>query len=96
MSEYHKIIEKPLVTEKSMQMLHETNRVSFQVNQGANKHQVKKAIEKIFGVTVEAVNVMVVRGKSRRFGKNIGFTGNWKKAIVKLKEGDKIELFEGM
>ena len=96
MSEHHKIIESPLVTEKSMQMLHEANRVSFRVNREANKLQVRKAVEEIFGVTVEDVNMMVVRGKHRRFGRNLGFTGNWKKAIVKLKEGDKIELFEGM
>tara|TARA_B100000686_G_C16595859_1_gene865960 strand:+ start:761 stop:1051 length:291 start_codon:yes stop_codon:yes gene_type:complete len=96
MGEYHRVIKKPLVTEKSMQMLHETNRVSFRVSQEANKYQVKKAVEEIFDVTVEGVNIMIVRGKHRRYGRNIGFTGSWKKAIVKLKAGDKIELFEGM
>lgn len=96
MSLHHRVIEKPLVTEKSMQMLHETNRVSFRVNPKANKYQVKEAVEQIFKVTVEDVNIMVVRGKHRRFGRNLGYTGEWKKAIVKLKEGDKIEMFEGM
>ena len=96
MSEHHQIIEKPLVTEKSMQMFHESNRVSFRVSQGANKYQIKKAVEKIFNVKVEKVNIMVVRGKHRRYGRNMGFTGNWKKAIVKVRDGDKIELFEGM
>ncbi len=96
MNAHHRIIEKPLVTEKSMQLLHESNRVSFQVHPKANKFQIKYAVEKIFNVTVENVNVMVVRGKTRRFGRYTGFTGNWKKAVVKLKEGDKIELFEGM
>ena len=70
--------------------------ISFQVNPKANKLQIKEAVEKVFNVTVENVNVMVVRGKTRRFGRYQGFTGNWKKALVKLKEGDKIELFEGM
>ena len=96
MALHHRIIQKPLVTEKSMQLLHGTNRVSFQVNLKANKFQIKAAVEKIFNVTVENVNVMVVHGKTRRFGRYQGFTGNWKKAVVKLKEGDKIELFEGM
>ena len=96
MNSYRHVIQKPLVTEKSMQLLHGTNRVSFQVNTKANKFQIKAAVEKIFNVTVESVNVMVVRGKTRRFGRHQGFTGNWKKAIVKLKDGDKIELFEGM
>ena len=96
MSIHHRIIEKPLITEKSMQLLHESNRVSFRINPGANKFQVKEAVEQIFKVTVDGVNVMVVRGKHRRFGKNMGYTGPWKKAIVKLKDGDKIELFEGM
>ena len=96
MALHHRIIEKPLITEKSMQLLHASNRVSFQVHPKANKFQIKAAVEKIFNVTVENVNVMVVRGKTRRFGRHLGFTGNWKKAVVKLKEGDKIELFEGM
>lgn len=96
MSRYHRIIEKPLITEKSMELLHEANRVSFRVHKNANKLQVKKAIEEIFEVTVEDVNMVSVRGKQRRFGKNMGQTKDWKKAIVRLKQGDKIELFEGV
>ncbi len=96
MSEFHKILVKPLVTEKSMQALQDTNRVSFQVKRDANKIQVRKAVEQIFEVTVESVNMVTVRGKKKRFGRNIGQSKDWKKAIVKLKEGDKIELFEGV
>jgi large subunit ribosomal protein L23 len=95
MSDYHRVLEKPLVTEKSMEALQESNRVSFKVRRNANKIEVRKAVEKIFEVTVESVNVVTVRGKKKRFGKNIGQSKDWKKAIVKLKEGDKIELFEG-
>ena len=96
MSDYHKVLEKPLVTEKSMAALQDSNRVSFKVQRNANKIEVRKAVEKIFEVTVESVNVVTVRGKKKRFGKNIGQSKDWKKAIVKLKEGDKIELFEGV
>jgi large subunit ribosomal protein L23 len=96
MSDFHKILMKPLVTEKSMQSLQESNRVSFKVKRDANKIQVRTAVEQIFEVTVESVNMVTVRGKKKRFGRNVGQSKDWKKAIVKLKEGDKIELFEGV
>ena len=60
-----------------------------------NKIQIKKAVEKVFSVTVTKVNTLVVPGKYRRFGKTLGYTKSWKKAMLRLKEGDKIELFEG-
>jgi large subunit ribosomal protein L23 len=96
MLDYRHIIEKPLVTEKSTQALNEHNWVSFRVNKAANKLQVKEAVEKIFKVTVLHVNVVNVRGKRRRFGRNIGKPRSWKKAMVHLKAGDKIEIFEGV
>lgn len=96
MSEFHKVLVKPLVTEKSMQALQDSNRVSFKVRRDVNKIQVRKAVEQIFEVTVESVNMVAVRGKKKRFGRNIGQSKDWKKAIVKLKAGDKIELFEGV
>jgi large subunit ribosomal protein L23 len=96
MSEFHKILVKPLVTEKSMQSLQESNRVSFKVKRDANKIQVRTAVEQIFEVTVESVNMVTVRGKKKKFGRSVGQSKDWKKAIVKLKEGDKIELFEGV
>jgi large subunit ribosomal protein L23 len=96
MSEFHKILMKPLVTEKSMQSLQESNRVSFKVKRDANKIQVRTAVEQIFEVTVESVNMVTVRGKKKKFGRSVGQSKDWKKAIVKLKEGDKIELFEGV
>ena len=96
MSQFHKILEKPLVTEKGMGLLQEFNRVSFRVMRTANKIQVRRAVEQIFEVTVEDVNMVTVRGKKKRFGRNIGRSKDWKKAIIKLKVGDKIELFEGV
>ena len=95
MSDHFQILKKPLVTEKSTQLLADGNWVCFRVDSNANKIQVKQAVEKIFNVTVLQVNTMVVSGKSRRFGKNVGQTKPWKKAMLRLKEGDKIDLFEG-
>ena len=91
----HRVLEKPLLTEKSTQMQAEGNWVSFRVNPKANKVEIKKAVESIFRVSVLRVNTAVVRGQWRRFGRTVGHTQNWKKAMVQLKEGDKIELFEG-
>ena len=94
-AELYRVLEGPLVTEKSTQALTETNRVSFRVRRSANKYQIKEAIEKIFSVTVLDVNTLIVKGKSRRFGRSIGQTKAWKKAIVLLEKGDKIDIFEG-
>jgi large subunit ribosomal protein L23 len=95
-AELYKVLEKPLVTEKSTQALAETNRVSFKVKRGANKRQIKEAVEQIFSVTVLDVNTLVVKGKNRRFGRSLGATKAWKKAIVRLEKGDKIDIFEGV
>ena len=92
----YKIIEKPLVTEKGTVMLSEGNRVTFKVHLDANKIEIREAVQKIFSVTVLQVNTQVVRGKRKRFGKAMGQTKSWKKAMVQLKEGDKIEIFEGV
>lgn len=92
----YRVIEKPLITEKSTMLQEDGNWLAFRVNPGANKIQIKNAVEKIFSVTVLQVNTSTVRGKSRRFGKNVGMSKNWKKAMLRLKDGDKIEMFEGV
>ena len=92
----YKIVKKPLVTEKGTVMLGEGNRVTFKVHLDANKIEIREAVQKIFSVTVLQVNTQVVRGKRKRFGKAMGQTRSWKKAMVQLKEGDKIEIFEGV
>jgi len=92
----YKIVKKPLVTEKGTVMLSEGNRVTFKVHLDANKIEIREAVQKIFSVTVMQVNTQVVRGKRKRFGKAMGQTKSWKKAMVQLKEGDKIEIFEGV
>ena len=92
----YKIVKKPLVTEKGTVMLSEGNRVTFKVHLDANKIEIREAVQKIFSVTVLQVNTQVVRGKRKRFGKAMGQTKSWKKAMVQLKAGAKIEKFEGV
>jgi large subunit ribosomal protein L23 len=91
----HQIIIRPLITEKNTNLM-SLNKYSFQVDRSANKLEIKQAIESIFNVSVTAVHTMNVRGKLRRRGMRYGYTADWKKAIVTLAEGDRIELFEGV
>jgi len=85
------IIKKPLVTEKSVDNA-TMNKYTFAVDGSVNKIQIRKAIEEIFKVRVRRVNTMNYNGKRRNFGRTSGQTNDWKKAVVTLKEGDKIEL----
>lgn len=91
----YRVIEKPLVTEKGTGMLADGNWVVFRVNPDANKIQIREAVQKVFDVKVLHVNTQVVLGKRKRFGKAMGQSKSWKKAMVQLKEGDKIKIFEG-
>ena len=92
----YQVVIKPLVTEKGTMMLSEGNWVTFRVHPDANKIEVREAIQKIFSVSVLQVNTQIVRGKRRRFGKTMGQSKALKKAMGRLKEGDKIEIFEGV
>ena len=90
------IVIKPIITEKSMGGLQE-NKYTFKVAKNANKIEIAKAVEELFGVQVASVNTMNVRGRAKRVGLSRGVTPSWKKAIVTLKEGSKtIEFFDGM
>jgi large subunit ribosomal protein L23 len=89
------VIKGPLITEKLDKAREKFRQYSFIVDKRANKHDVRRAIEALFKVTVEGVNTVVQRGKIKRVGKSIGKRPNYKKAVVTLKEGDKIDLFEG-
>jgi large subunit ribosomal protein L23 len=91
----HEILRRPVITEKST-MLGEGGQYVFEVAQTANKIEIKRAVEVIFKVNVEAVNVSHVRGKMRRMGRSTGMTASWKKAVVTLRQGQKIELFQGI
>jgi len=88
------VLRRPLITEKYT-ALQAYGKYAFEVAGEANKPQIKQAVEKAFNVKVTSVNVMVVSGKRRRWGMRQLPARPWKKAIVTLKPGDKIELFEG-
>ena len=92
----YSIIRKPVITEKSTILKDVNNQVCFVVDIRANKVQIKEAVENIFDVNVESVSTMRCKGKNRRMGKHIGKQPDWKKAIVTLKDGDRIEFFEGV
>lgn len=92
----HDIIKRPLITERSMDDM-ALGKYSFEVDKRANKSEVKKAVETIFGVKVKSVNTMNMKGKTKRQGVHQGRRPNWKKTIVTLTEDSKtIEFFEGM
>ena len=89
------VIKRPLDTEKLDRMRDRENKFAFEIDLKANKTEVKQAIEQLFKVKVLDVKTAIVRGKFRRIGRSQGQRSNWKKAIVTLKEGDAIQLFEG-
>ena len=89
------IIIRPIVTEKSTDLMADETKYTFEVDMRANKTQIKNAIEEIFKVNVLKVNTSRVRGKIRRMGRYEGRTSEWKKAVVTLEQGQRIEVFEG-
>lgn len=90
------VLVHPLLTEKMMLLQDERNQYGFVVARAANKLEIKSAVEKQFNVTVEEVRTMNVMGKLKRQGKFVGRRSSWKKAVVTLKQGDRIELVEGV
>lgn len=96
MTNPHDIIIRPIVTEQSMAQIAE-NKYTFVVSKQANKTEIKKAVEAIFGVNVEKVNTLNYDGKVKRMGRSVGRTASFKKAVVKLTADSKeIEFFQGM
>ncbi len=85
------VLQKPLLTEKAMAQKEALNAVVFKVHTRATKTQIKEAVEKFFNVKVENVRTLNFNGKTKRFGKIVGRRQDWKKAIVTLKEGEKLE-----
>ena len=94
MRDPRQIVLRPLVTEKATTLKDEHNQVSFQVATDANKVEIRHAVEAIFKVKVTGVRTQVVFGKEKRMGRYVGRRPSWKKAIVTLGQGSKIELFE--
>lgn len=95
MSEPQEIIQAPLITEKGSLLGETAHQVLFRVRRDANKIEVKKAVETLFKVKVVKVRMIRYLGKVRRVGRNTGRLPQWKKAYVTLREGDKIDFFEG-
>ncbi|MFH1239548.1 MAG: 50S ribosomal protein L23 [bacterium] len=95
MESNYRIIQAPLITEKSTTQRSTENKYSFRVDKRASKIEIGKAVETLFKVKVVKVNTMIVKGKKKRMGAHEGMTPDWKKAIVTLKKGDTISSFEG-
>ena len=91
----YEVLRRPLITEK-MTLLQGVNKYAFKVASKATKHQVKMAVQAAFKVNVTSVNMMNVPGKQRRIGRRMAMTPSWKKAVVTLVPGQKIEFFEGV
>lgn len=90
----HRVLVRPLLTEKITGLREKINIVGFVVHSEANRIQIKQAVEALLKVKVEKVNVMNVRGKVKRLGRFSGKRSDWKKAFVTLKEGEKLEMYE--
>lgn len=96
MRDPRQIIVRPIITEKSTNVQAHGNQYTFEVVKDANKLEIKHAVERMFSVHVEHVRTSHHRGKYRRRGTRVGKRRNWKKAVVKLPEGETIEAFEGL
>ena len=92
----YQVLRRPLVTEKGNILRDENNEYLFEVAMDANKVRIRHAVEELFDVQVTGVRTSVVRGKNKRVGRHLGKRPNWKKAVVSLREGDSIEIFEGV
>ena len=95
MKNLYDVLVGPLLTEKGAAMKENENKVLFRVSRQANKIEIKKAVEEIFKVKVDFVSTINCKGKKKRMGKYEGRRADWKKAIITLKEGEKLEVIEG-
>lgn len=95
MKDIYQVIKRPLITEKATILKERENKVAFVVDQGANKAEIKEAVERLLKVKILKVNISTMKGKIRRIGRNVGKRPDWKKAVVTLRPGDRIEFFEG-
>jgi len=95
MKDIYQVIKRPLITEKATILKERENKVAIVVDQGANKAEIKEAVERLLKVKVLKVNISTMKGKVRRIGRNVGKRPDWKKAVVTLRPGDRIEFFEG-
>jgi len=91
----YQIIKRPVITEKSNTSKEGFNQITFEVHPNANRVEIKEAVEKLFKVKVLRVNVINMEGKKKRVGRIMGKKQDWKKAMVKLAPGEKVDFFEG-
>ena len=91
MKDLYQVIKRPLLTEKSTRKKEEFNEVALEVDRRANRSEVKTAVQTLFKVKVQRVNLMQMEGKKKRVGRRIGRTADWKKALVRLAPGEAIE-----
>jgi large subunit ribosomal protein L23 len=91
----NEVLLAPVVSEKSYEQIETDHKYSFRVHPDAHKTQVRQAVEELFDVHVEAVNILKVQSKPKRRGMSRGRRPGWKKAIVKIRAGESIEIFEG-
>ncbi len=89
------ILIRPIITEKTTMNLGSDRTYAFEVGIAANKVEIGRAVESFYGVQVEKVRTMIVRGKVKRFGRHFGKRRNWKKAYVTLAEGQSLPIYEG-
>lgn len=93
LARHYRVIKRPLFTEKGSFQQERFNTYAFEVARKANKIEIRKAVESIWSVKVSSVRTQIVQGKTRRFRASVGRTATWKKALVKLAEGEAIQLF---
>jgi large subunit ribosomal protein L23 len=92
----YNVIKEPHVAEKGNLQKELFNQISFKVDKRANKVEIKKAVERLFKTKVLDIKTLNIKGKKRRVGRNMGKRPDWKKAIVRLAKGEKVEFFEGL
>lgn len=90
------VIKRPLITEKTTIQKEMANQLSFEVDKRANRIEIRRAVEKIFDVKVASVKTLQVKGKVKRRGRTVGKRRDWKKAVVTLMPGERIDFFEGV
>jgi large subunit ribosomal protein L23 len=95
MKEFHDILKRPLITEKSSLSKEMSNQITFEVDPSANKIEIRRAVEEVFKVKVFRVRTSNFQGKKKRYGRFEGRRAHWKKAVVTLAPGESIEFFEG-
>jgi len=95
-AELRKLLKRPLQTEKVVHQTEALNTYTFEVPTNANKIEIKRAVEEIFEVKVKDVHTIRIQGKLKRFGRYLGRRPNWKKALVTLQPGQKLELYENV